>query len=152
VPSVPFRRLPFRDVPQAPRLPHPYDSTTAREVTVETRGFGRIRMHVREHGSGPPLLLVHGVMTSSYSFRYVLSKLGERHRLSRGAEEAAERAHALDAASRRGTLGRMLSRSSKALACILLVALGGLAIGGCEGCSKPQPPVTRLGPMAGGTA
>jgi pimeloyl-ACP methyl ester carboxylesterase len=81
VPSVPFRRLPFRDVPQAPRLPHPYDATSAREVTVETRGFGRMRMHVREHGSGPPLLLVHGLMTSSYSYRYVLSALGERHRL-----------------------------------------------------------------------
>jgi pimeloyl-ACP methyl ester carboxylesterase len=29
-------------------------------------------------GSGPPLLLVHGLMTSSYSWRYVLEPLAER--------------------------------------------------------------------------
>jgi pimeloyl-ACP methyl ester carboxylesterase len=31
---------------------------------------------VRRLGAGPPLLLVHGLMTSSYSFRYVLAPLG----------------------------------------------------------------------------
>jgi pimeloyl-ACP methyl ester carboxylesterase len=28
-------------------------------------------------GHGPPLLLVHGLMTSSYSFRYVIPALAE---------------------------------------------------------------------------
>jgi len=35
-------------------------------------------VHVREWGAGPPLLLVHGLMTSSYSWRYVLEELGSR--------------------------------------------------------------------------
>jgi pimeloyl-ACP methyl ester carboxylesterase len=33
------------------------------------------------HGAGPPLLLVHGLMTSSYSWRYVLAPLGERFKV-----------------------------------------------------------------------
>jgi pimeloyl-ACP methyl ester carboxylesterase len=37
-----------------------------------------MRVHVRKHGAGPPLLLLHGLMTSSYSFRYVFEPLGER--------------------------------------------------------------------------
>ncbi|MCZ7683608.1 MAG: alpha/beta hydrolase [Sandaracinaceae bacterium] len=36
-------------------------------------------MHVRRFGEGPPLLLVHGLMTSSYSWRYVLAPLGARY-------------------------------------------------------------------------
>jgi pimeloyl-ACP methyl ester carboxylesterase len=32
-------------------------------------------------GSGPPLLLVHGLMTSSYSFRYVLEPLAKHFRV-----------------------------------------------------------------------
>ena len=38
-------------------------------------------VHVVEHGEGDPLLLVHGFMTSSYSWRYVLEPLGRRFRL-----------------------------------------------------------------------
>jgi pimeloyl-ACP methyl ester carboxylesterase len=40
-----------------------------------------MRAHVRVHGSGPPLLLVHGLMTSSYSWRYVLEPLGRHYTL-----------------------------------------------------------------------
>ncbi len=40
-----------------------------------------MRAHVRVHGSGPALLLVHGLMTSSYSWRYVLEPLGRRYTL-----------------------------------------------------------------------
>jgi pimeloyl-ACP methyl ester carboxylesterase len=36
---------------------------------------------VRRFGAGPPLVLVHGLMTSSYSFRYVLEPLGRRFEL-----------------------------------------------------------------------
>lgn len=35
--------------------------------------------HVRVFGSGPPLYLVHGLMTSSYSWRYVFAELGKRY-------------------------------------------------------------------------
>jgi pimeloyl-ACP methyl ester carboxylesterase len=40
-----------------------------------------VRTHVRVFGAGPPLLLVHGFMTSSYSWRYVLPTLGARFTL-----------------------------------------------------------------------
>ncbi|MCB9660765.1 MAG: alpha/beta hydrolase [Polyangiales bacterium] len=75
---APFQQLRFSELPERPRLPHPYASTPARELQLETRAFGPVRVHCRVTGEGPPLLLVHGLMTSSYSFRYVLEPLG-RH-------------------------------------------------------------------------
>ncbi|MBL9024107.1 MAG: alpha/beta hydrolase [Myxococcales bacterium] len=76
----PFHQHRFGDLPDEPRVPHPYFEATAREVEVASSDFGRVRIHLKEHGSGPPLLLVHGLMTSSYSFRYVLEPLGSRFR------------------------------------------------------------------------
>jgi pimeloyl-ACP methyl ester carboxylesterase len=78
---APFQQLPFADVPDAPRQPHGYFATDARDVVVETPALGRVRTHVRVHGAGPPLLLVHGFMTSSYSWRYALAPLGARFTL-----------------------------------------------------------------------
>jgi pimeloyl-ACP methyl ester carboxylesterase len=43
--------------------------------------LGRLKIHYREHGAGEPLLLIHGLMTSSYSWRYVLEALGARFRV-----------------------------------------------------------------------
>jgi pimeloyl-ACP methyl ester carboxylesterase len=77
----PFRRLPFARLPETPTRPHPYFDTAAREIVIASKHFGRINVHYREHGSGPPLLLIHGLMTSSYSWRYVLEGLGARFRL-----------------------------------------------------------------------
>jgi pimeloyl-ACP methyl ester carboxylesterase len=74
----PFVRGRFEDLPDRPRIPHPYFETKAESVPVETKSLGPMRAHVRVHGSGPPLLLVHGLMTTSYSWRYVLEPLG-RH-------------------------------------------------------------------------
>jgi pimeloyl-ACP methyl ester carboxylesterase len=48
---------------------------------MDSASFGRMRVHWREHGAGEPLLLVHGLMTSSYSWRYVAGELGRRFRL-----------------------------------------------------------------------
>lgn len=73
----PFRQLPFRDVPDAPRVPHPYFELPSRDVVVPSRHFGETRIHLREIGDGPPLLLVHGLMTTGYSFRYVAAPLAE---------------------------------------------------------------------------
>jgi pimeloyl-ACP methyl ester carboxylesterase len=73
----PFQRGSFDELPDAPRVPHPYFATEARTVRVDC-ALGSIDTHVRVHGHGPPLLLVHGLMTSSYSWRYVLEPLGER--------------------------------------------------------------------------
>jgi pimeloyl-ACP methyl ester carboxylesterase len=58
-------------------VPHPYFDTPTQAVSVTTPTLGTLTAHVRVHGSGPPLLLVHGLMTSSYSFRYVLEPLGK---------------------------------------------------------------------------
>lgn len=79
--SRPFERLPFGALPAAPRRPHGYFETEAHEVTMDSTPFGRMRVHYRTAGEGPPLLLVHGLMTTSYSYRYVLRELGARYRL-----------------------------------------------------------------------
>jgi pimeloyl-ACP methyl ester carboxylesterase len=77
----PFVRGSFDELPDRPRVPHPYFDTHAETLTWESRPFGRMAAHVRIHGKGPPLLLVHGLMTTSYSWRYVLEPLGERFTL-----------------------------------------------------------------------
>jgi len=77
----PFQRVPFADLPALPRRPHPYESTPAREVTTTSPRLGALRIHYREAGAGPPLLLVHGLMTTSYSWRYLIEPLSRRFRL-----------------------------------------------------------------------
>ncbi len=77
----PFRQGRFEDLPDAPRRPHVYFRTRAEELDMESLPFGRLRVHFRVHGEGPPLLLVHGLMTTSYSWRYVLPELGRRYTL-----------------------------------------------------------------------
>jgi pimeloyl-ACP methyl ester carboxylesterase len=77
----PFHRGPFDELPETPRRPHRYFDTPARAVRVQSSGFGALDVHVRELGSGPPLLLVHGLMTTSYSFRYVLDELARDFRV-----------------------------------------------------------------------
>ncbi|MDQ3033620.1 MAG: alpha/beta hydrolase [Myxococcota bacterium] len=77
----PFQRGRFRDLPERPIRAHPYFDVASETVTVETAELGRTRAHVKVCGSGPPLLLVHGLMTSSYSWRYVLEPLGRLYTL-----------------------------------------------------------------------
>ena len=71
----------FEDVPELPTVPHRWADTIRRDVTIRTDELGECRVAVREYGSGPPLVLVHGLMTAGYSFRYVLELLGARYRL-----------------------------------------------------------------------
>lgn len=73
----PFEQLPFDEVPAMPRVPHPYFEAEARTLRLASKPFGDVEIHVRVMGSGPPLLLVHGLMTTSYSFRYVLAPLAK---------------------------------------------------------------------------
>lgn len=77
----PFERVPFDELPREPRRPHAYARAERLEVRVSSSVFGEVRTHVRAFGEGPPLLLVHGLMTSSYSFRYVLEPLGRHFRV-----------------------------------------------------------------------
>ncbi len=77
----PFQPVPYDDLPELPRLPHGYEKTRGFERVVHSKHFGKHSVHVREIGSGPPLLLVHGLMTTSYSFRYVFAPLAEHFRV-----------------------------------------------------------------------
>ncbi|MFI5783154.1 alpha/beta fold hydrolase [Nocardia sp. NPDC051570] len=80
-PLRPFQRMAFDALPERPVRPHPYFDSEAHEVHMDSATLGRLRIHYREYGSGTPLLLVHGLMTSSYSWRYLLNGLGQRYRL-----------------------------------------------------------------------
>ncbi len=71
----------FQDLPQKPRVPHDYFATPSKEIVVPRTELGDVRVHYREKGTGAPLLLVHGLMTTSYSFRYVLGPLSESRRV-----------------------------------------------------------------------
>lgn len=79
----PFEPLPFAEVPSLPRLPHAFFSpeTRTEEVHVHTPALGRVTLSVKRYGAGPKLFLVHGLMTSSYSFRYLFERLGGTYEL-----------------------------------------------------------------------
>lgn len=78
VPHRPFRQGPFARLPETPRRPHPFFQAAGLDLHLPDTPLGAMKVHVRRFGAGPPLLLVHGLMTSSYSWRYVLEPLG-RH-------------------------------------------------------------------------
>jgi pimeloyl-ACP methyl ester carboxylesterase len=52
-----------------------------REVELDSIPYGRHRVHVREMGQGPPLFLLHGLMTTGYSWRWLVGRLAPRFRL-----------------------------------------------------------------------
>lgn len=79
--TAPFRQLPFAEVPDLPRVPHGWALTRGETVRISTEDFGDVDVHVRITGQGPPLVLVHGLMTTSYSWRYVFEPLGRRFTL-----------------------------------------------------------------------
>lgn len=81
IPSEPFVRGAFADLPDTPRVPHRFGDTKLAHVRLTTPLLGRCDAAVRTFGSGPPLLLVHGLMTTSYSWRYVLEPLGKHFTL-----------------------------------------------------------------------
>lgn len=56
---VPFRRGPFSELPERPRLPHPYGEAPKQEVVVESGAFGSVRTRVVTYGRemAPPLLV-----------------------------------------------------------------------------------------------
>jgi len=74
----PFVQLPFRELPVKPRIPHQYFELPTRDVIVPSKSFGDVRIRYRVVGEGPPLLLLHGLMTSGYSFRYVVPSFAKQ--------------------------------------------------------------------------
>jgi pimeloyl-ACP methyl ester carboxylesterase len=75
--TKPFAQMRYEDVPDRPRIAHPFFDLPQERVLVRSPHFGPITLGARRMGKGPPLVLVHGLMTSSYSFRYVLAPLAE---------------------------------------------------------------------------
>jgi pimeloyl-ACP methyl ester carboxylesterase len=76
---APFQQLPFGEVPEVPRKPHPFFAATSERLRVETEPFGAVTVRVIRYGSGPAVVCIHGFMTTAYSFRYLLEPLGARH-------------------------------------------------------------------------
>jgi pimeloyl-ACP methyl ester carboxylesterase len=72
----PFEQLPFDAVPSLPSRPHPWWSLDRLEARATFNGAPR-KVVYRKAGSGP-LLLVHGFMTTGYSWRYAIGSLAER--------------------------------------------------------------------------
>lgn len=79
--TTPFAQGRFADLPEKPVLPHGYFDVPSRDVVVRGTDLGDVRIHYREAGEGEPLLLVHGLMTTSYSWRYVLGDLAKKRRV-----------------------------------------------------------------------
>jgi pimeloyl-ACP methyl ester carboxylesterase len=78
----PFKQGRFEELPLRPRVPHRYYDADTEDVVVDSAAVGRTRVRVVSYGprDAPPLLLVHGLMTSSYSWRYLFALLGDRYR------------------------------------------------------------------------
>lgn len=76
--TTPFKQVPYCELPDLPRLPHAFFEIPELQVAVVTPEFGETVASVRKLGAGPPLLLVHGLMTTAYSWRYVMAPLAQR--------------------------------------------------------------------------
>lgn len=77
----PFEPLPFETLPERPRKPHDWFKARVEACSVHTDAFGTVETPVKVAGEGPPLLLVHGLMTSNYSWRYVMERFGRDFRV-----------------------------------------------------------------------
>jgi pimeloyl-ACP methyl ester carboxylesterase len=76
MPLRPFQQLPFNLLPELPRVPHGWDQVHAHDTQLPDTPLGPFRMRHYVAGSGPPLVLVHGLMTGAWSWRYMIEKLG----------------------------------------------------------------------------
>ncbi|HUB05805.1 MAG TPA: alpha/beta fold hydrolase [Myxococcales bacterium] len=68
-------------LPQKPDPPHTYFQKPDHFLVIDSPALypKPLRVRYKDVGAGPPLLLVHGLQTSSYSWRYVLDLLSQGH-------------------------------------------------------------------------
>ncbi|MEW5742869.1 MAG: alpha/beta hydrolase [Myxococcota bacterium] len=72
----------FTELPELPPRPHDFASLERRLVDARVPGLAApLSLSYVEKGLGPTLLLVHGLMTSAYSWRYVISPLAQQYRV-----------------------------------------------------------------------
>lgn len=79
----PFQRGRFADLPERPVRPHGWFVIPERTLAMRSAPFGELEIAYRVLGNdaSPPLLLLHGLMTSSYSWRYVAHELAKSFRV-----------------------------------------------------------------------
>lgn len=75
----PFVRVPFDQLPEVPAVPHGYGSWVERPIDGAPGTAAPVV--VRRVGSGRPTILLHGLMTDGYSFRYLADAWRERRSL-----------------------------------------------------------------------
>lgn len=73
----PFVRVPFAELP-ARAAPHPFFRAPEARLAIALPDGGRSTVSLRRFGAGPPLLLLHGLMTTGYSWRRVIEPLSRR--------------------------------------------------------------------------
>ncbi|MCA9604635.1 MAG: alpha/beta hydrolase [Myxococcales bacterium] len=105
----------FEALPEEPRVPHGFFELPEEKVVVPSSAFGRVSLSVRRAGSGPPLLLVHGLMTSSYSFRYAIAPLAEDYEVFVFDLPGAGRSDAPDVPYRADALADLIGETMDAL-------------------------------------
>ena len=72
----------YAELPETPHRPHRFAEQTRRRVELDVYGVpAKLGVSYIEAGSGEPLVLVHGLMTSAYSWRYVIPELARRYRV-----------------------------------------------------------------------
>ncbi len=72
----------YTELPELPPRPHGFARLERRQEAVRLPGRAEpVELSWVGKGAGPPLLLVHGLMTSAYSWRYVIDALAERYRV-----------------------------------------------------------------------
>ena len=55
--------------------------SVAYDLPIVTPGQQPVRLHIEEFGAGPPLVLLHGMAGSGYSFRRIIGPLSRTHRV-----------------------------------------------------------------------
>ncbi len=163
----PFERPPYASLPERPRRPHPYFELPAENLALDSSTFGRMNVHVRRMGRGPKLVCVHGLMTSSYSFRYLFEPLSKHFEViafdlpGAGRSEAPDAPHTPEALAR--FLGEVLVALDAEGARIIGNSMGGYLsmqlalerpelVGRLVNLHSPGVPTPRMHALEGATA
>jgi len=75
----PFQQSRFEDLPEKPHLNHLFFEAKQITLPLSSEIFGEMKVHIRRYGKGEPLFLIHGFMTTSYSWRYAFEGLGKHY-------------------------------------------------------------------------